>query len=92
MFLSSGWQPVGIPELWLASWSTYPRESTRGRRIQPQKLDKVTVRPALQSKQSPGTGVNDVPGLDIGAASEIRTPDLRITAVMPLAGCEWTAR
>ncbi len=73
-------------------WSPYPRESTRGRRIQPQKLDKVTVRPALQSKQSPGTGVNDVPGLDTRAASEIRTPDLRITAVMPLAGCEWTAR
>ncbi len=86
--MAAGWHSRTLA----GKWSTYPRESTRGCRIQLQKLDKVTVRPALQSKQSPGTGVNDVPGLDIGAASEIRTPDLRITAVMPLAGCEWTAR
>ena len=31
-----------------------------------------------KSKQSPGTGVNDVPGLDIGGAEGIRTPGLLI--------------
>ena len=31
-----------------------------------------------KSKQSPGTGVNDVPGLHLGGAEGIRTPGLLI--------------
>ncbi len=57
-------------------WSTYRRESTRGRRIQLQKLDKVTVRPALWSKQNPGTGVNESRDFTMSGRYRNRTCDL----------------